>query len=53
MTSKVLRPFLRVKTLIRVALSVLSLGGMAQAQSSRLSPPQSGNNYNFTTGGGG
>jgi hypothetical protein len=51
-TEKVLWRFFTVKTLIRVAFAVISLGGIAQAQTSGKSPPpQSGNNYNFTNGG--
>ena len=53
-----------MKTFIRVALTILSLSGVAYAQSAkdtgsaatsgvRHAPPQQGNDYNFLVGGGG
>ncbi len=48
------------KTWVRVAFTVLSLGGVAHAQSDNLpvgnshpAPTQQGNDYNFMAGGGG
>jgi hypothetical protein len=45
---------LTFKILIRVALTALSLSGMARARAAdTVLAPQSGSTYNFTTGGGG
>ena len=49
-----LERFFTLKTLIRVALTMLSLSGMAHARTAdHASSQQSGNDYNFTAGGGG
>ncbi|MEA2738203.1 MAG: hypothetical protein QOH05_1510 [Acetobacteraceae bacterium] len=54
MPQKISGSVLTIKTLVRIAITALSLSGMAHAHSvSMLSPQQSGNNYNFLAGGGG
>jgi hypothetical protein len=54
MTQQMFARILTVKNLIRVAFTILSLNGMAHAGSpDNRPPPQSGNNYNYTAGGGG
>jgi hypothetical protein len=55
MTMKMLAHLVATKTLIRVAFSILSLSGIAHAQTSdhRVAPQQSGNAYNYMAGGGG
>jgi hypothetical protein len=46
--------FATAKTLIRVAIAVLGMCGIAHAQSTgQVTPHQSGYNYNFMAGGGG
>jgi hypothetical protein len=54
MTQQISVRFFTVKTLLRVAFTVLSLSGIAHARSpDNAAPQQSGNNYNFMAGGGG
>ncbi len=54
MTNSKTARFITVTTLIRIALAVFSLSGIALAQSAgKSTTQQSGNNYNFTGGGGG
>jgi hypothetical protein len=54
MFTKYFGRFFSLKTLMRVAVTALSLSGMAHAQSSgNASARPSGNNYNFMAGGGG
>jgi hypothetical protein len=51
MARKLFASLITTKTLIRVAFSILSLGGIAQAHA--VGPHQSGVPYNFMAGGGG
>ena len=55
MAKKLLAQLVATKTLIRVAFSILSLSGIAHAQTSvhRVAPQQSSNAYNYVAGGGG
>jgi hypothetical protein len=55
MARKTLAHLITAKTLIRVAFAILSLSGLAHAQSSArpTTPQQSGNAYNYMAGGGG